>query len=421
MQLTPQLLEALGAAHGDAFYLLDSARFRDNFLELLAAFTRIYPNTRIAYSYKTNYTPLLCRLVDRLGGSAEVVSEMEYALATRLGVRGKDIYCNGPYKQERFLREALLNGAHVNVDSLQELHTIMGLARHFPEQIFSLGLRCNFDIGSDKTSRFGLDCEGEEFSTALALLNAAKNLRLGGLHCHFPYRDLTSFRARARGMKALIRRLCLPDLRYVSFGGGYFGRIPPALAAAMDAAPPSFPEYAAILATTMLEQFGPAADVQLIIEPGSALVADAMWLVARVVSTKCVRGRHIATLAASTFNINPSAKGVQRPIEIVSPCAQDVVADTAARDDALWDLVGYTCIEDDCLYVGYKGPLHVGDFVVFSNVGSYSVVFKPPFILPNIPVLDISGSNPVSVKRQETFDDVFQSFSFKEIPHETGI
>ena len=50
--------------------------------------------------------------------------------------------------------------------------------------------------------------------------------------------------------------------------------------------------------------------------------------------------------------------------------------------------------------------------VVFGNVGSYSVVLKPPFILPNFPVIDISGDRVELIKRGEVFDDLFHTFSF---------
>ena len=76
-------------------------------------------------------------------------------------------------------------------------------------------------------------------------------------------------------------------------------------------------------------------------------------------------------------------------------------------------MAGFTCIESDYLYRGYNGPLAVGDMVVFDNVGSYSVVLKPPFILPNFPMVELTDDGEVRViKRQETFDDLFHTYSF---------
>ncbi len=54
----------------------------------------------------------------------------------------------------------------------------------------------------------------------------------------------------------------------------------------------------------------------------------------------------------------------------------------------------------------------MGDIVVFGNVGSYSIVLKPPFILPNFPVLDITGGKTEVIKKQESFDDLFHTFAF---------
>ena len=76
------------------------------------------------------------------------------------------------------------------------------------------------------------------------------------------------------------------------------------------------------------------------------------------------------------------------------------------------DFAGFTCIEGDVLYSNYTGKLAHEDAIVFSNCGSYSLVMKPPFILPNFPVLDICGEKTEVIKRGETFDDLFHTFIY---------
>ena len=78
------------------------------------------------------------------------------------------------------------------------------------------------------------------------------------------------------------------------------------------------------------------------------------------------------------------------------------------------DIAGYTCIESDYLYKHFAGRLEVGDFIVLGSCGSYSIVMKPPFILPDFPILDLErGINDVEVvKREETFEDLFYAFRF---------
>ena len=70
-------------------------------------------------------------------------------------------------------------------------------------------------------------------------------------------------------------------------------------------------------------------------------------------------------------------------------------------------------MENDYLYTDYYGIINQGDFLVFSNVGSYSVVIKPPFILPNFAIIELDTQNKVSlIKRKETIDDVFITYNF---------
>ena len=75
-------------------------------------------------------------------------------------------------------------------------------------------------------------------------------------------------------------------------------------------------------------------------------------------------------------------------------------------------LVGYTCLEQDVIYRGFTGNLAVGDYIEFGNVGGYSIVDKPPFILPNCPMVVYEDESAALIKRRETFEDIFASFEF---------
>ena len=110
------------------FYLLESDNFRQNYEDLAAAFRKYYPKFNIAYSYKTNYTPKLARIVDSLGGYAEVVSDMELEIALRSGITPAKIIWNGPIKNPHKVRELLFTGGTVNLDSIHELENLRALA-----------------------------------------------------------------------------------------------------------------------------------------------------------------------------------------------------------------------------------------------------------------------------------------------------
>ena len=402
VKLTAGRLKELKKEYGEVFYILDSDQFRANFLELKSAFSSIYPNFNIAYSYKTNYTPKLCRIVDQMGGYAEVVSEMEMELALRVGVEYRNIIWNGPIKNPSAVEKYLLNGGVINIDSLEEVKMLKEIAGRHPKAILRLGIRCNYDVNDGVISRFGFDVDSEDFKEALTFVTSTDNVKLINFQCHFAKRQLDYWPARAKGMIELIDRLGIVPER-IDLGGALFGKMDDSLKAQFSSVIPDYADYAKAAATVFFERFGEKGP-ELIIEPGSALVGDCMRFVGTVKTIKNVRGKHIASVLGSQKNI--SMTGVNPPLEIISD------GEPQTQFDAI-DLVGFTCIEGDVLYRDYKGGLTVGDSVVISNCGSYSLVMKPPFILPNFPVIDISGEKVELIKRAETFDDIFRTFNME--------
>lgn len=404
---TYQQLSSLSKQYGEAFYTLDVEQFKRNFTELKQAFSSIYPQFNIAYSYKTNYIPRLGQAVDSLGGFAEVVSDMEIDIARHAGVRAEKIIFNGPYKKSSAVNDLLLDGGTVNIDSIYELDNIRLLAIEHPEKTINLGIRVNFAINDGVLSRFGFDVEFEEFQQVLKFMTSLPNIHLVGLHCHFATRSLETWAPRAKGMLKLIDSLGLiPE--HIDIGGGLYGKMAAELATQFPAKIPKYTEYAEAVATVFADHYGSTPSDKrplLLIEPGSALVGDCMSLITTVKSIKNVRGKAIATLLASMYNINMGKKNP--PMKVVAK--HD--AEHRAYNDL--DFAGFTCIESDYLYRGYSGQLAVGDYVVFSNVGSYSIVFKPPFILPNFAVVEVHENGSVeTIKRAETYDDLFQTYTF---------
>lgn len=78
------------------------------------------------------------------------------------------------------------------------------------------------------------------------------------------------------------------------------------------------------------------------------------------------------------------------------------------------DIMGFTCLEQDVLYPGFEQSIAEGDILVFDNVGGYSIVSKPQFIKPQSAMYVLRTNGEVEqIMRAETFDDVFNKFSFK--------
>jgi len=403
MEINKNVTANLRAQYGDAFFLLDSAQFRKNFLELKEAFNKIYPNWNIAYSYKTNYTPKFCKIVNELGGYAEVVSEMELEIAMRVGCKPDRIIWNGPIKNESIMEQFLLDGGTVNIDCKEELEQIKDIHARHQNQLIHVGIRCNYDVNDGVVSRFGFDVAGEEFMEAVKFATTAENVKFINFQCHFAKRQIAYWPARAKGMVDLIDRLGIIPER-IDIGGGLFGKMADSLKAQFSCEIPDYEAYAKAAAQVFADYFADK-DVkpELLIEPGSAVVGDCMKFVGTVKTIKNVRGKWIATVLGSQKNI--SMTGINPPMEVVAMGGEQ-------KEYKDLDFVGFTCIEGDVLYHNYTGKLAHQDVIVISNCGSYSLVMKPPFILPNFPVLDISEGKVEVIKRQETFDDLFHTFNF---------
>ena len=411
MQLSWQTLYNLEKKFGNSFFLLDLDKFKRNYQEFLHSFCSIYPHTNLGYSYKTNYIPKLCQTVDSMGGYAEVVSQMEYDLAIAIGVSPSRIIFNGPLKSPEDLENAILAGSIVNLDCLEEVEIVAALARRLPEQKIAVGLRCNFDVGAGRISRFGFDVEGGALDDVFKIFRELKNCSVLGLHCHISTsaRSIESYKLRTQKILEFSDYYFQDKPpKFIDIGGGFFGRMNDDLKSQFDCYVPTYQEYAQSIAPQLRNRFPDNSGPELIIEPGVAVVADVLQFVAKVVGLKTIISRQIALIVGSIHNIKPTLTDKKLSLQVYK---NDTNPPTKKLSGSV-DLVGYTCMEHDCLYADYSDEIGIGDYAVFDNLGAYTVVFKPPFIRPNPPIVsyDATADKYTLIRRQETSQDVFSTY-----------
>lgn len=400
--------------YGSPLYVFHSADFVKNYTELLNTFRAIYPKYNIAYSYKTNYTPAICKTVKELGGLAEVVSDMEYRLARKIGYENKDIIYNGPVKGDG-MYEHLLSGGVVNVDSIDELKKIIIFAKENSEKVFRLAFRVNIDIDQGFVSRFGLDAYEEdkcdcELDKAIRMVREQENLSIVGLHCHVGRsRSIAAWENRVRIMLKLVKRYFAEAPEFIDLGSGMNSVMEDELAKQFGGDIPTFSDYAKVVAQAMKEEYGVLPENEqpmLYTEPGTTVISGYVSFLGSVLGIKNVKDKQYATFDCSGGNIGDICHLKQLPITVYRNGGEPVLCHNA-------DFVGYTCLEHDVMYKDFCGELAVGDVVQFRNTGSYSNVFKPPFILPNCAMvqLDESGKSKL-IKTAEDFDYIFQNYIF---------
>lgn len=375
------------------------------------AFAAHYPKVVIAYSYKTNYLPFLCQTLHRAGAYAEVVSRLEYDLAIKLGVDPKQIIFNGPLKRKQDLIVALERESMIHLDSFSELEIVLEYAAAHPSRTIRIGLRVNFDLTSDSSdgmsplqngyevSRFGFCVENGNFAAALEQLSQQRNIEIIGLHGHFSTnRSLKVYETITRKLCHLANTYLQDTLRYLDVGGGMYGSLPETFP---QQEVPSYEEYAAVIGSILQQELGTWSSMPvLIIEPGISLVADTLFFVCQVVDIKENRGSCFVTVDGSVHNIKPTMHPHPLPVTIIGKGER-----THERE---YHVVGYTCMEKDYLLFAHRGPLpQIGDFLLFSHVGAYTIVFQPPFIKERPPVLALVEDEAFTIRKKETLAEFF--------------
>ena len=406
MQYNLNLLKKLEKQFGLPLYVFDETAFINNYNNFVSCFQKAYPNYRVSYSYKTNYTPYICKLIKENGGYAEVVSEMEYNIARKIGYDNSKIIFNGPDKGQAGV-DAVLNGSIVNVDNIYELNRICSAAKENPERNLKIGIRVNLDIGQSFISRFGMD--KTDVKRAFDIVDGINNLNIVGLHCHISRcRDLKAWKKRTEIMLALSDKYFSVTPEYIDLGSGMFGLMEPSFAAQFNEIP-SYEEYATVTAELIAKHFSDLDDEKnpiLFTEPGTTLINKYIDVIGKVCAIKNINEKNFAVMNCSEHNLGETCTLKQLPIEVIH------TGNSLTNYEKL-DFTGYTCLEQDVLYKNYCGPLSAGDYIIFGNTGGYSNVYKPPFIKPNCAMISANNNQDfMLIKQAETFEDIMHTYVF---------
>ncbi len=408
MQSVEEAAIKLGKEVKTPFYLFDEKGFVDNYNLLRQTFKAIYPDYEVAYSYKTNYTPYICNLVKRLGGYAEVVSDMEYLLAKKLGYDNRHIVYNGPSKGFRAF-EHLENGGILNIDSIDEAKRVATYCYERPNHSYTCGIRINMDLGDGFVSRFGLSTSNDDIPTVVALIKSVPNLRLVGLHCHISrHRGLEAWAKRAEIMLNVADKYIegMPD--YISLGSGMFADMPKSLKAQFGSnSIPSYADYAETAIRPFTNHYKDVAKKPILFtEPGTTVVARYLNFASKVLSIKEIRDRQIANMDGDYHNLGEICTMKKLPVTVIP-------GGKTQKTFQNLDIMGFSCLEQDVMYPGFEQGIAEGDVLIFNNVGGYSIVSKPQFIKPQCAMYVLKPDGSVSeIMRAETFDDVFNKFDF---------
>ncbi len=326
----------------------------------------------IAYAVKANGNlSVLARLASQ-GCGADIVSLGEMQRALKAGFSPDRVVFNGVGKRrEEIAAAAKASIRAIHVENTQELDVVESVANEVGRPL-PIGVRVNPDVDANthpyiatglRESKFGLAVPVAE--KLIPRIVQSPHLVLEAVACHIgsqlaspePLRDAIEILGR-------FAKLCLDrgaELHAIDVGGGW----PMHYGQEVDPYPPA--EVFGEAIREGLEASGMLRpDIEIITEPGRAIVGDAGVLLTRVLYTKTQGDRRFIIVdAAMTELIRPALYGAYHAIMPVAEPAPDAAL-------APVDVVGPVCESGD--FVAKDRPLppvKPGDLLAIRGAGAY--------------------------------------------------
>jgi diaminopimelate decarboxylase len=273
---------------GSPIFVFSQKQIEEKYNTLHLAFSSRYPDVKFSWSYKTNYLNEICKIYHKLGSSAEVVSEFEYQKARALGVEGKDIIFNGPYKPYENLKIAVQEGAKIHVDNLFELNDLEQIADELKIKI-PVAIRINMDTGVyPQWSRFGFNYEsGEAYDVVKRMYDEGK-IYLVGLHSHIGtfMLDANAYKLatiKIMQLKEQVENDFSCDIDYIDLGGGFASKSNlKGIYQSSDVIIPTADDYAEAITNAIHEMNKSEKLPRLYLETGRHLIDEAGYLLTSV-------------------------------------------------------------------------------------------------------------------------------------------
>jgi diaminopimelate decarboxylase len=426
--------EELAREFGTPLFAYSEQQLRANYRRIHHAFqSRWAKPVHVLYAIKSNFTLAVSSVLFSEGAGADVFTEGELYGALVAGAAPADVSVNGSLKTRPLLEQAIAAGACINIDVVDELELVAGIARDLGRTaVVSFRAKPTYDELERYPSvpspyqhgeRIGMgqwiaeNKWGLTESEAVELIREASALSevtLKGIHSHVgrhhSYAEM--FRDMVPGLVRWIAAVVEAtgwQPRTVDLGGGFTqGRDPLFRGGANEPEPPApaIDDVAAMMCETMqseLEQAGlDLPEIEL--EPGRFLVTNSGVLLARVGPVKRQPGVGVETWV----NVDASVAHFPLPEFMDSRHEVFVVSRTDDEPSENAAIVGPSCYEDLLAWGRPLPHMEAGDLIGFLDAGGYSDAFASNVnVIPRPAAVLVSGARAELIKRRETALDIF--------------
>lgn len=318
----------------------------------------------ICYAVKANSNIGILNVMAKLGSGFDIVSQGELERVLAAGGEASKVVFSGVAKSHAEIMRALEVGIRCfNVESIAELHHINQIAGEMGK-VAPISLRVNPDVDAHthpyistglKENKFGVSVD--EAREVYKLAATLPHVKITGMDCHIGSQltELQPFLDAADRLIRLIEQLKEDGitLKHLDLGGGLGVTY-------TDETPPHPSDYA----TALLNKLKDYEDLEIILEPGRAIAANAGILVAKVQYLKSNESRNFAiTDTGMNDMIRPALyEAYMNIIEIDR---------TLGREKAIYDVVGPVCETSDFLGKQRELAIAEGDYIAQRSAGAY--------------------------------------------------
>ena len=362
----------------------------------------------ICYAVKANSNIGILNVMAKLGSGFDIVSQGELERVLAAGGEASKVVFSGVAKSRAEIMRALEVGIRCfNVESVAELHHINQIAGEMGK-VAPISLRVNPDVDAHthpyistglKENKFGVSVD--EAREVYKLAATLPHVKITGMDCHIGSQltELQPFLDATDRLIRLIEQLKEDGitLKHLDLGGGLGVTY-------TDETPPHPSDYA----TALLNKLKDYEDLEIILEPGRAIAANAGILVAKVQYLKSNESRNFAiTDTGMNDMIRPALyEAYMNIIEIDR---------TLGREKAIYDVVGPVCETSDFLGKQRELAIAEGDYIAQRSAGAYGASMSSNYTSrPRTAEVIVDGNKAHLIRRRENLSELWALESIAE-------
>ena len=387
-------------AHGTPAYIYSRATLERHWHAFDNAFGD-HPHL-ICFAVKSNSNIALLNVMAKLGSGFDIVSQGALERVLAAGGDVSKVVFSGVAKSHSEIARALEVGVRCfNVESIPELHRINEVAGKMGK-VAPISLRVNPDVDAKthpyistglKENKFGVSVQ--QAREVYRLAKSLSNVKITGMDCHIGSQltELQPFLDATDRLIVLMEQLKEDgiELHHLDLGGGlgvpYHGE-----------QPPHPTEYAKAL----LEKLRAYPNLEIILEPGRAISANAGILVTKVEYLKSNEDRNFAI-------VDTGMNDMIRPALYEAYMEITEVDQSLNREASVYDVVGPICETSDFLGKARTLSVAEGDYIAMRSAGAYGAAMSSTYnSRPQAVEILVDGAKAHLIKARADFADLWR-------------